>query len=120
MGDGARDGDAGRKGKGVFARRDFQRGELILRFQGRVAHSDAVPDLTPWEQEHPVELTEEMYQLLPPPRCYLNHSCAPNAVSTSDTVYAWRHLAAGGGVDNPLPAQRASRRLGLGDALTMC
>jgi SET domain len=33
--------------------------------------------------------------VLPPPRCYVNHSCVPNAVSTSDTVYARRDITAG-------------------------
>jgi hypothetical protein len=45
--------DAGPKGQGVFALRDFSRGGLILRFaRGRVVHTDELATLTPWEQEH--------------------------------------------------------------------
>lgn len=88
-------GDAGRKGKGVFATRAFQQGDRVLAFRGRVVYHDDLPALTPWEREHLGELTADTYQILPAPRCYLNHSCAPNAISTDDTVFAWRDISAG-------------------------
>lgn len=86
---------AGHKGLGVFAARDFRQDEVIMRFMGRVVHYSELPTLTPWEYKHLGEFTAETYQILPAPRCYLNHACAPNAVSTSDAVYAWRDIAAG-------------------------
>jgi SET domain-containing protein len=88
-------GEAGGKGLGVFAARAFEPGELILRFQGRVVHRDDLAALTPWEREHLGELTAATYQVLPPPRCYLNHACRPNAVSSSQAVHAWRAITAG-------------------------
>lgn len=88
-------GDAGHKGKGVFAARDFRKGELIMPFEGRVVHRDELSSLTPWELEHLGELTADTFQVLPSPRCYLNHGCAPTAVSTSNAVYAWQDIAAG-------------------------
>lgn len=88
-------GRAGHAGLGVFAARPFRQGEVILRFQGRVVRRDALVTLTPWEREHLGEVTTDTYQVLPAPRCYLNHACSPNAVSTSDTVYAWRAITAG-------------------------
>ena len=66
-----------------------------MRFRGRVLHERELAGLTDWEREHLGELTEDTYQVLPPPRCYLNHSCVPNAVSSSDTVLAWRDIAEG-------------------------
>ena len=87
--------DAGPKGKGAFAAHGFKQGEVILRFRGRVVHERELPGLTGWEREHLGELTEDTYQVLPPARCYLNHSCVPNAVSSSDTVLAWRDIAEG-------------------------
>ena len=77
------------KGKGVFALRDFQQGDLILQFRGRIVHRDELTMLTPWEREHLGELTADTYQVLPAPRCYLNHSCKPNAISVRDAVHAW-------------------------------
>jgi hypothetical protein len=88
-------GDAGHKGLGGFAARPFRAGQVLLRFRGRVVHRDELPALTPWEGEHLGELTQDTYQVLPPPRCYLNHACDANAVSDADTVYARRDIAAG-------------------------
>jgi hypothetical protein len=88
--------DAGPKGLGVFALRTFERGAVILRFErGRVVHVDQLATLTPWESEHLGELTADTCQVLSAPRCYLNHACAPNAISSSDAVRAWRGIQAG-------------------------
>ncbi len=87
--------EAGEKGKDVFARRGFHAGDCILRFRGRVVHRDDLAALTPWEIEHLGELTAETYQILPRPRCYINHACLPNAYSSHDAVYAWRDIAIG-------------------------
>jgi hypothetical protein len=88
-------GDAGHKGKGVFATRAFGAGELIMRSQGRVVHRDDLAALTAWERGHLAELTGETYRVLEPPRAYLNHSCAPNARQAEDAVFAWRAIASG-------------------------
>jgi hypothetical protein len=88
-------GDAGHKGVGLFAARPFRRGEVILRFHGRVVHRDELPALTPWERNHLGELSEETYQVLPAPRCYMNHACDANAVSDAATVYARRAIRPG-------------------------
>lgn len=87
---------AGVKGLGVFALRDFSRGEVVLRFErGRVVHIAELAALSPWEREHLGELSAGTCQILPPPRCYLNHACTPNAISSSDAVHAWRAIRAG-------------------------
>jgi hypothetical protein len=93
--DGVRVGDAGHTGRGVFTAEPFRAGERILGFQGRVVHRQDLAGLTTWEREHLGEVTAETYQVLPEPRCYLNHACAPNAVSTLDAVYARRDIAVG-------------------------
>jgi len=88
--------DAGLKGRGVFALRPFERGAVILQFErGCVVHGDQLATLTPWECEHLGELSADTCQVLSAPRCYLNHACAPNAISSSDTVRAWRAIQAG-------------------------
>lgn len=88
--------DVGHKGKGVFAVQDFHKGDVILRWhQGRVVRHDEIPMLTTWEQDHLSELTADTNQILPEPRCYVNHTCAPNAISTSEVLYAWRDIPTG-------------------------
>jgi hypothetical protein len=88
--------DAGHKGKGLFALREFSEGDVILQWQpGRVIRNDDIPNLSAWEQDHLSELALNSSQVLPEPRCYANHACTPNAISTSDTLYALRDIGTG-------------------------
>ena len=93
--DGLAVGDAGHKGRGVFAVRAFRQREVLMRFGGRVVDRTELEALSSWERDHQGELTRETYQVLPEPRCFLNHGCAPNAVSTHDMVQALRDIAPG-------------------------
>jgi hypothetical protein len=87
--------DAGPKGNGVFAARPFATGEVILGFErGPIVDRDGLSRLGPWEREHLSEVGIGLWRVLPEPRCYLNHACDPNAVSTEDTVAALRPIAA--------------------------
>jgi hypothetical protein len=89
-------GDAGVKGRGVFARRDFARGEFIFRRRhGRVVKNSDIPSLSDEDQRHLCELDFETSAVLLPPGCYLNHSCDPNATRSGVNVYAWRDICAG-------------------------
>src|SRR3954467_7057768 len=88
--------EAGHKGKGLYALCAFRKRDTILRWEpGHVVHTSEIATLEPWEQDHLGELTADTNQILPSPRCYANHACAPNAISTSDTLYAWRDIQSG-------------------------
>jgi hypothetical protein len=88
--------DAGSKGRGVFARRAFKRGEFVFRRRhGRIVCEDEVPSLTDEERMHMCELDWDLYAILLPPGCYLNHSCDPNAMRSGVKVFAWRDIKAG-------------------------
>jgi SET domain-containing protein len=88
-------GEAGVKGLGVFARRDFARGEFIFRRRhGRVVKNSDIPSLSEEDQRHLCELDFETSAVLLPPGCYLNHSCDPNAIRSGVNVYAWRDIHA--------------------------
>ena len=87
---------AGRKGKGVFARRAFQRGEFIFRRRyGRVVRSAGVASLSAEDRRHLCELDFERSAVLLPPGAYLNHSCEPNAMRSGVSVFAWRAIRRG-------------------------
>lgn len=82
------------KGRGVFAERRFANGELIMRFEsGPVVDRAGLPRLSGWEREHLAEVGVGLWRVLPEPRCYLNHACDPNAVSTESAVFALRDIA---------------------------
>lgn len=88
--------DAGAKGLGVFALRDFTRGELIFRRRhGRVVANRDMAALSEDDQRHLCELDWETSAVLLPPGCYLNHSCEPNAMRHGVNVYAWRDIRRG-------------------------
>jgi SET domain-containing protein len=89
-------GEAGVKGLGAFARRDFARGEFIFRRRhGLVVANHDTPSLSEEDQRHLCEQDFETSAILLPPGCYLNHSCDPNAIRSGVNVYAWRHIRTG-------------------------
>lgn len=88
--------DAGKRGMGVFAPRDFSKGEFIFRRRhGRVIANGDIPSLLPEDQRHLCELDWETSAVLLPPGCYLNHSCDPNAMRHGVNVYTWRDIRRG-------------------------
>jgi histone-lysine N-methyltransferase SETD2 len=89
-------GSAGSKGKGVFALRDFGKGEFIFRRRHeRVISNAEIPFLSEEERHHLCELDFETSAVLLPPGCYLNHSCDPNAMRSGVKVFAWRDIGRG-------------------------
>jgi SET domain-containing protein len=88
--------DAGRKGLGVFALRQLDKGEFIFRRRyGRIVANASIPSLTSEERRHLCELDYARSALLLPPGCYLNHSCEPNAMRSGVKVFAWKRIRAG-------------------------
>ena len=88
--------DAGRKGKGVFARRGFRKGEFIFRRRhGRIVRNAEIPRLRAADRRHLCELDFERSAVLLPPGAFLNHSCDPNAMRSGVSVFAWRAIRRG-------------------------
>jgi len=87
---------AGRKGLGVFALRQFDKGEFIFRRRyGRIVANASIPALTPEERRHLCEIDYARSAVLLAPGCYLNHSCEPNAMRSGVKVFAWRRIRMG-------------------------
>jgi SET domain-containing protein len=88
--------DAGDKGKGVFALRDFAPGEFVFRRRhGRVVRNVDIGSLSEEDQRHLCELDWETSGVLLAPGCYLNHSCDPNTMRKGTNVYAWKPIRRG-------------------------
>ena len=88
--------DAGRKGKGVFALRDFRKGEFIFRRRhGRVVTQSEARHLSREDRRHLCELDRDRSAVLLPPGSFLNHSCEPNAMRSGVKVFAWRPIRRG-------------------------
>jgi hypothetical protein len=85
--------EAGVKGKGVFAGRNFARGEFIFRRRhGQVVSNDEIALLSEEDQRHLCELDWERSAVLLAPGCYLNHACDPNAMRSGTRVFAWKDI----------------------------
>ena len=56
-------------GLGVFANRDFKKGELVVRSSGKVISC---------QTEHSIQLDWDRHLDVDPPARYMNHSCNPN------------------------------------------
>lgn len=88
--------EAGAKGKGVFALRNFKRGEFIFRRRhGSMVCNQDIHLLSEEDQRHLCELDWETSAILLAPGCFLNHSCDPNAMRKGTHVYAWKDIAQG-------------------------
>ncbi len=82
-------------GKGIFAIRDFERGEVILIFTGPViSYSRAVAKGD--RESHPLQIGVDRYLDLEEPGVLTNHSCEPNAGILNDMILiAIRPIARG-------------------------
>jgi hypothetical protein len=86
---------ASSKGRGVFARRSFKRGEFIFRRRhGKIVDTRGIAALSAEDQMHMCELDWDRFAVLLPPGSYLNHSCEPNAMRSGIKVFAWKPIRA--------------------------
>jgi SET domain-containing protein len=98
---------------GVFALRQFRKGEFIFRRRyGPIVSNAKIRSLTREDRRHLCELDYETSAVLLAPGCYLNHSCEPNAMRSGVKVFAWRRIAPGESSSRSIGAARVrSRRI---------
>ncbi|MDG6917086.1 MAG: SET domain-containing protein [Nitrososphaerota archaeon] len=87
-------GDAGPKGKGVFADRAIRASDVVVRFQGKPKWIWEIPrDVWPYT----IQVDYDSY-VVPKRRglgWYLNHSCNPNCVISGMSVVTTRGVRKG-------------------------
>ena len=69
---------SGIEGLGVFAARDFKKGELVLRWDNAKELSEEQVKQVPQEEKKYVAFFNGKYLLQSSPAKYVNHSCEPN------------------------------------------
>jgi uncharacterized protein len=86
-------GDAGRRGKGVFARLPIKKGEVIASFDGRIYTADHEP----WTNDilnYVIQFAEDKWRDATGIARILNHSCEPNCgIKNLFTIVAMRDIA---------------------------
>jgi len=65
------------QGKGVFANRDFKKGELVIRYNLKQLTKEEFDDLSKSEK-HYTDFHDGSYWLFQIPERYVNHSCDAN------------------------------------------
>jgi SET domain-containing protein len=84
------------KGKGVFAKRNFKKGELIFRYKkGKIVARKDFGKLSEWESDHLDELDEDKFEVQPAPACFVNHSCDPNAIAKGRSYFVLKSIKKG-------------------------
>lgn len=70
----------GKKGRGIFANRDFKKGELILNIiHKKIISYKQADKLSNYYNNHMSYVGNNKYAIMYSPEKYVNHSCDPNA-----------------------------------------
>lgn len=86
---------SGIAGKGLYANRNFRKGETVGVCRGKLYTSLEV-ERSPLPEHHFMQVDWDTYMLVKPPACYTNHSCEPNTgIKNSVKLVALRKIAKG-------------------------
>jgi uncharacterized protein len=80
--------------KGVFAARDFKKGEVVLKWHPLSLSKSTVKKVSP-AQKHYVIKHGKKYLLMQAPEKFVNHSCEPNTKVKNDSDVAVRNIKKG-------------------------
>lgn len=84
------------KGKGVFALRDFKKGEFIFRSRkGKIIKLIDIPKLSKEKENHINQIAKGVFEVQIPPECYVNHSCNPNTIWKGKSAFAFKSIKNG-------------------------
>jgi SET domain-containing protein len=81
-------------GRGVFAARPIEPGEVVIEGCREVLSDEALKNL-PEQERNFVSVVDGRYVLFKPPARLVNHSCNPNARGTDRADVAIRRIEAG-------------------------
>lgn len=80
------------QGKGVFAKRNFSKGEIVIKWNTtHILIAEEVKKLPKNEQEY-VSAYDGKYILFQEPERYVNHSCEPNTKAMNNSDIAIKNI----------------------------
>ena len=83
------------EGKGVFAARDFKKGEVVLKWDTSNELSKEEVDNISEDEKRYVTHLDGKYVLMPAPERYVNHSCEANTTAENFCDVAVRDIKEG-------------------------
>jgi len=82
-------------GKGVFANKNFKKGEVVIKWSlDKILNKQEV-DLLPIKEKQYIVKQGKKYILMQPPARYVNHSCNSNTVPKNNCDVAIRDIKEG-------------------------
>ncbi len=82
-------------GLGVFAKKDFKKGELLLKtVPGTILHKKNFKHMTPFSERWNY-YDKDNYYFMSDPEFYINHSCDPNVFLKDFLLYAMKPIKKG-------------------------
>ena len=81
-------------GKGVFANRDFKKGEIVLKYNLKPLTKEEFDNLSE-KEKHYTSKENEKYFLFPSPERFVNHSCEANTNPKNKCDVAIRDIKKG-------------------------
>lgn len=85
--------DARKKGKGVFALRNFKRGEFIFQSRrGKIITKKDSSKISRGDSKHLNEINKNKWEVMRSPGRYVNHSCDPNTIAHNTKLYALKDI----------------------------
>ena len=84
-----------KKGKGIFAARNFKKGTMVLKFKIKPITKKQMMRLSKDDKNHLGYAGEGRYFVLRPPERFLNHSCSPTTYDSVDRLIAMRNIKKG-------------------------
>lgn len=88
--------DSKTEGKGVYASRDFKKGEVIIKWHPEATFTkEKMSKYSESEQNHTSYVGNGKYVLMGIPERYVNHSCSPNSYVKNKSDIALRNIKMG-------------------------
>jgi len=81
-------------GKGVFALRDFEKGEVVLKWKPKPLKKSEMETLSLNKKKHVMHI-DGKYFLMRSPERYINHSCEPNVKNQNMSNIAIKDIKKG-------------------------
>ena len=81
--------------KGVFAVKDFKKGEIALKWNPKIIVRSEIDKLPKTEKHYIQKINSNKYLLMQPPERYVNHSCDPNTYVKNNCDIALKNIRKG-------------------------
>lgn len=93
-------------GKGVFAKRNFSKGEIILKWKPKLIKKSEIEKLSKRNRTFIQKIGKNSYLMQAPER-YVNHSCDPNTIAKNKSDIAARNIKRGEEITSDYSGQGA-------------